>query len=235
VRFERGRVVLHRHFHGDRLGLLKTARVLADDERGLLLWVAQGSPMLDRKAVDGRGLRAMPFSEWITTDTKLWEVTWRGPGILKFLPTGENYSVWVFRDADGRFTGYYVNLEETGVRWDEGGVAGVDIVDQDLDILVAPDGTWRWKDEEEFAERLAYPGHYWVADGEAVRAEGLRVVKLIEAGEFPFNGDLLAERPDPQWTPPASVPPGWDRPRVFPVAEAVRPPCRPSRPLTSAG
>src|SRR5690349_600539 len=172
--------------------------------------------MLDRKAVDGRGLRAMPFSEWITTDTKLWEVTWRGPSILKYLPNGEDYSVWVFRNADGRFTGYYVNLEETGVRWDEGGVAGVDIVDQDLDILVAPDRTWRWKDEEEFAERLAYPGHYWVADGEAVRAEGRRVLKLVEAGEFPFNGDLLTEQPDPQWAPLASVPPGWDRPRVFP-------------------
>ena len=225
MRFERGRVVLHRHFHGDRLGLLKTAWVLADDERGLLLWVPQGAPMLDRKAVDGRGLRAMPFSEWITTDTKLWEVTWRGPGILKYLPPGQDYSVWLFRSAQGEFAGYYVNLEEHGVRWDDGDTAGVDIVDQDLDSWVPAPPTapgsaerliWRWKDEEEFAERLAYPGHYWVADGDAVRAEGLRVVKLIEAGEFPFNGDLLAERPDPQWAPPASVPPGWDRPRVFP-------------------
>ena len=137
--WDRGRVVLHRHFQGARLGLLKTAFVLADDERGLRLWVPLGAPMLDRRAVDGRGLRAMPFSQWLRTDTKLWEVTWRGPGVLKFLPPGQNHSVWLFRSGDGRFTGYYVNLEEAGVRWDDGDIAGVDIVDQDLDIW-APAG-----------------------------------------------------------------------------------------------
>jgi predicted RNA-binding protein associated with RNAse of E/G family len=221
VHFQRGRVVLHRHFHGDRLGLLKTAWVLGDDERGLLLWVPQGAPMLDRKAVDGRGLRAMPFPEWFATETKLWEVTWHGPGVLMYLPPGQDHSIWVFRDAGGRFTGYYVNLEECGVRWDDGDVAGVDIVDQDLDIWVpAPRArerlTWVWKDEEEFAERLAYPQRYWVSDGDAVRAEGRRVIKLIEAGAFPFNGDLLAYQPDPQWTVPSAVPAGWERPRVFP-------------------
>jgi Protein of unknown function (DUF402) len=213
----RGRVVLHRHFQGPRLGLLKTARVLADDERGLLLWVALGSPMLDRRAVDGRGLRAMPFKEWITTDTKLWDVTWRGPGVLKFLPPGQNHSVWLFRAGDGRFTGYYVNLEEAGVRWDDGDVAGVDIVDQDLDIWkpAAPREPWRWKDEDEFVERLAFPDDYWVRDGPAVRAEGERVIKLIEAGKFPFDGSLLTELPDPQWAVPNRIRDGWDRPRAL--------------------
>jgi Protein of unknown function (DUF402) len=216
----RGRVVLHRHFQGPRLGLLKTARVLADDERGLLLWVALGSPMLDRRAVDGRGLRAMPFKEWITTDTQLWEVTWRGPGILKFLPPGRDYSVWVFRDSDGRFTGYYVNLEEAAVRWDDGDVAGVDIVDQDLDIWVparrvGAGRQWQWKDEEEFFERLGFPDHYWVKDGDAVRAEGLRVAESIEAGAFPFDGSLLTELPDPDWAVPDRIRDGWDRPRAL--------------------
>ncbi|GAA1411455.1 DUF402 domain-containing protein [Catellatospora coxensis] len=214
MRFEPGRVILHRHFHGHRIGLLKTAVVAADDEQGLLLWVPRGAPMLDRLAVDRRGLRAMPFSEWIETETKLWEVTWSGPSLLKWLPRDEDHSVWFFRDEDGRFTRWYVNLEESGQRWDDGDVAGVDIVDQDLDIVVTPDRSWRWKDEEEFTERLAYPQHYWVADGEAVRAEGERVVKLIEAGTFPFDGTWCDFQPDPAWTVPAEVPAGWDRPRV---------------------
>lgn len=211
----RGRIVVHRHFQGPRLGLLKTARVLADDERGLLLWVALGSPMLDRRAVDGRGLRAMPFREWIKTETKLWDVTWRGPGILKYLPPGRDHSVWLFRDGAGRFTGYYVNLEESGVRWDDGHIAGVDIVDQDLDIWVPPDGMWTWKDVDEFNERLAFRKHYWVKDGNAVRAEGLRITEAIEDGVFPFDGTLLAELPDPEWVVPQQVPDGWDRPRAL--------------------
>jgi predicted RNA-binding protein associated with RNAse of E/G family len=214
MRFEPGRVVLHRHFHGHRLGLLKTALVIADDERGLRLWVPHGAPMLDRKAVDGRGLRAMPFSEWLETETKLWEVRWNGPGVVKLLPPGEDHSIWLFRTDAGEFKGWYVNLEESGVRWDDGHVAGVDIVDQDLDIWVEPDRTWRWKDEDEFAERLAYPRDYWVRDGDAVRAEGERVVKKIGAGDFPFDGSLLDFIPDPRWTVPATVPAGWDRPRA---------------------
>lgn len=214
MRFEPGRVILHRHFHGHRIGLLKTAVVAADDDQGLLLWVPRGAPMLDRLAVDRRGLRAMPFAEWIETETKLWEVSWTGPSLLKWLPRGEDHSVWFFRDDAGRFTRWYVNLEESGVRWDDGPVAGVDIVDQDLDIVVTPDLAWRWKDEEEFAERLAYPEHYWVADGEAVRAEGERVVKLIEAGAFPFDGTWCDFQPDPSWTVAAQVPSGWDRPRA---------------------
>lgn len=189
--------------------------MLADDERGLLLWVAFGAPMLDRRAVDGRGLRAMPFQEWITTDTKLWEVTWRGPGVVKFLPPGRDHSVWLFRDGEGRFTGYYVNLEEAGVRWEDGDLAGVDIVDQDLDVWKPDRKPWRWKDEEEFTERLAYPGHYWVTDGDAVRAEGLRVAEAIEAGAFPFDGSLLGELPDPGWAVPDRVPDRWDRPRAI--------------------
>jgi hypothetical protein len=207
-------VVLHRHFQGARLGLVKTAQVMADDDRGLLLWVPRGAPMLDRKAVDGRGLRAMPFSEWIVTETRLWETTWRGPGILKVLPPGEDYSVWLFRHDSGEFRGWYVNLEEAGVRWDDATVAGVDIVDQDLDIWVEPDRTWSWKDEEEFAERLAYPHHYWVTDGDAVRETGERVVKRIEAGEFPFDSSLLGVTGDPLWTGALSVPLGWDRSRA---------------------
>ncbi|NUT02239.1 MAG: DUF402 domain-containing protein, partial [Hamadaea sp.] len=196
------------------LGLLKTAVVLADDDRGLLLWVPRGAPMLDRKAVDGRGLRAMPFAEWLVTETKLWEMTWRGPAILKVLPPGEDYSVWLFRTEDGAFRGWYVNLEEHGVRWDDGSVAGVDIVDQDLDIWVEPDRSWSWKDEEEFAERLAYSSDYWVADGDAVRQVGERVIKRIEAAEFPFDGSLRTLTGEAEWTGSQHVPAGWDRPRA---------------------
>lgn len=212
--FSPGRVILHRHFHGHRLGLLKTTIVVSDDEQGLLLWVPRGTPMLDRKTVDGRGLRALPFSEWIETETKLWEVVWTGPSLLKWLPRDRDHSVWFFRDDQDQFSRWYVNLEESGVRWDDGHVAGVDIVDQDLDIVVRPDLSWRWKDEEEFVERLAYPEHYWVHDEAAVRAEGERVIKQIEAGMFPFDGTWCDLRPDPHWTLLDRVPEGWQRARA---------------------
>jgi hypothetical protein len=214
VRFEPGRIILHRNLRNGRLGWVRPARVVSDDERGLLVWVAPGSPVANEVAEDGRGMRSMPFTEWVTLGYRLELITWSGPGVLKFLPPGAAHSVWWFRRPDGRFAGWYVNLEEPAVRWDDGEVAGVDMVDQDLDIWVPPDRSWQWKDEDEFADRLAFPSHYWVPDEAAVRAEGRRVVKQIEAGEFPFDDTWCDFQPDPQWTVPAALPAGWDRPGV---------------------
>jgi hypothetical protein len=214
VRFEPGRLVLHRNMRFGRIGSLRPCHVVLDDERGLLLWLAQGSTVVNEVAADGRGMRAMPFAEWVGSGYRPKADTWQGPGVLKFLPAGAHHSVWWFSDRAGRFANWYVNLEEQGVRWDDGDVAGVDIVDQDLDIVVEPDRSWWWKDEDEFTERLAFPEHYWVRDGEAVRAEGLRVIEQIEAGAFPFDGTWTDFVPDPGWPVPTELPAGWDRPQA---------------------
>ena len=197
MRFEPGRLIVHRNVRRGRIGWVRPARVVSDDERGLLIWIERGTPILSEVTIDGRGMRAMPFAEWITHSYRLGPGSWSGPGVLKLLPTGAAHSVWWFRDEAGRFVNWYVNLEEPGVRWDDGTLAGVDIVDQDLDVLVWPDLSWEWKDEGEFVERLALPEHYWVADELAVRAEGERVIKIAEAGQFPFDGTWCDFTPDP--------------------------------------
>jgi hypothetical protein len=212
VRFEPGREVLYRNVDGPRLASVRPCRVVADDDRGLLLWLARGSAVAIEVAADGRGIRDMPFAEWTTLPTEVVTETWQGPGILKFLPPDADHSIWFFRDDADHFTGWYVNLEERALRWDDGAVAGVDVIDQDLDVVVRPDRTWSWKDEDEFTERLAHPDHYWVHDEAAVRTEGLRVIKQIEAGDFPFDGTWTDYHPDPTWPVTTALPPGWDRP-----------------------
>ena len=51
-------------------------------------------------------------------------------------------------------------------------------------------------------------------DEEAVRAEGQRVIKLAEAGEFPFDGTWCDFAPAAGLGRPDELPPGWDRPPV---------------------
>jgi Protein of unknown function (DUF402) len=211
IRFTPGQVILHRNTRRGRLAFARPVRVVSDGELGLLLWMARGTPAVNEVTHDGRGARAMPFSEWVTQGYRMRAGSWKGPGILMFLPPDADHSVWWFWDEDGAFQCWYVNLEEHAVRWDDGAVAGVDVVDQDLDVVVAPDRTWQWKDEDEFTERLAFPDHYWVADEQAVRAEGRRVIKLAEAGDFPFDGTWTDFVPDPAWQLP-EMPAGWDRP-----------------------
>jgi len=213
MRFSRGRLLLHRGFHRDKLSWITVNRLVAHGSRGVLMWRAPGGVHLRLVAEDGRSVRDMPFTEWAGLPTRLEHGEWRWLSVLTLVPPGAAYSVWwIFRD--GRFTNWYVNLEEPSVAWDDGEVCGLDFSDHDLDIVVEPDRSWSWKNEDELTERSALPEHYWVADSAAVRAEGARMIPLIEAGTFPFDGTWCDFRPDPRWTMPARLPSGWDRPRA---------------------
>jgi predicted RNA-binding protein associated with RNAse of E/G family len=208
--------VLYRNVSSGRLVTVRPCRVVSDDQRGLLLYLPSRSSVMVELAADGRHIRSMPFTEWVTLEHRLVESLWQGPPILKFFPPYADHSVWFFFGADNRFANWYVNLEERAQRWDDGAAAGVDAVDQDLDVVVNPDRSWRWKDEDEFTERLALPAHYWVRDEAAVREEGRRVIKVIEAGEFPFDGTWTDFTPPAGWSEPLALPPGWDRPAQLP-------------------
>ncbi len=211
--FRPGDLVLRRHFQRDLLSRVWVGRVAADDERGLWIWVATGSAHRDLGAADGRHLRELAdLAEWSGVPKAFDPRPWGGD-VLMLHPHDGDYSVWLFLDSDGDLLRWYVNLERPASRWRDETLGGVDTVDYDLDVIVAPDRTWHWKDEDEFAARLREPSHYWVDDEAAVRAEGERLVKLAEAGEFPFDGTMIGYRPLPDWSVPAEMPAGWDRPR----------------------
>jgi hypothetical protein len=146
-------------------------------------------------------------------DLTLTELTWRGSDMLVFMPLGEAWSVWFFFAPGAAFKEWYVNLEDPYRRWDDGGAAGVDTADHALDIRVAADGRWRWKDEEEFSAKTGHPDYWSSAHAADIRATGERLVELIEAAGFPFDGTWCDFRPGPSWPTPQR-PRGWDRPRA---------------------
>jgi predicted RNA-binding protein associated with RNAse of E/G family len=53
--------------------------------------------------------------------------------------------------------------------------AGIETMDHALDIFVATDGTWQWKDEDDFCEAQAL-GVLSPGEAAEVRAEGERVI-----------------------------------------------------------
>lgn len=210
--FTPGQVIVHRNTRRGRIAFARPVRVVSDTSLGLLCWLAKGTTSMNEVAPDGRGARGRPFTEWITQPYGLRPGQWQGEGILMLFPPDADHSVWWFWTPAGSFSGWYVNLEERAVRWDDGAVAGIDVVDQDLDVVVAPDRSWAWKDEDEFTERLAVPDHYWVANEQAVRDEGGRVIKQAEAGLFPFDDTWTDWVPPPEWIDPPDLPAGWNRP-----------------------
>jgi predicted RNA-binding protein associated with RNAse of E/G family len=74
-------------------------------------------------------------------------------------------------------------------------------MDMMLDVVVEPDLTWRWKDEDEFADLLDR-GLVDAATGDRVRREGEAVIGRVEDRAAPFSEPWPGWRPDPAWCRP---------------------------------
>jgi hypothetical protein len=79
----------------------------------------------------------------------------------------------------------------------------VDTTDQALDLLAFPDGTWRWKDEDELEEAIEL-GIWTEHDAAEMRAEGERLI-----AERPWPTGWEDWRPPPEWGP-LELPEDWD-------------------------
>jgi hypothetical protein len=212
VQFVPGETIYLRHLQRDQFGGLFPLQVVEDRTDGVLLWAPAGTQGWHFDMPDGRTMNRTPLAEW--SAARRVPVPHRIPhDLLSWHPHGTDYSIrWFFRPGSG-FAGWYANLEAPAIAWRDAALAGIDTVDWDLDVVIAPDRRWQWKDEDEFAERLTVPDAYWVHDADRVRRAGKDVIGLVEAGVFPFDGTWCDFRPDPGWPAiPHSLPAGWDRP-----------------------
>ena len=100
---------------------------------------------------------------------------------------------------------WYVNLEDP-LRRSE---IGFDTLDHKLDVILELDGSWRWKDEDEFTEAIRL-GLIDAAQEPVLRTAAEDAVRRITEREPPFDREWGSWRPDPSWPVP-ELPEGWDR------------------------
>lgn len=208
-----GSTILYRYGRGGQARFVRVGTVIHDDADGLTLWVAPGSPQIVSILADGRPIRSVPLEQRARFPRARKLSTWHGTGIVMFVPTSEEWSVWWFYRDDGSFAGWYGNLESPRVRWTGNGLLGVDTADRALDVLVSPDRVPRWKDLDEFATFTGEPNRWTAEQAPAIRAAGERLMELARAGDPPFDGRFTDFRPDPAWPCPV-LPDDWDRPHL---------------------
>ena len=108
------------------------------------------------------------------------------------------------RNGDpGRFRGWYVNLQSPPRRTSY----GIDIADLALDIVVRPDRSWYWKDEDELQMALE-AGACTPEFASHIRHAGEEVVDLIKTRQTPFDDEWTAWRPPEGWAI-ETLPDGW--------------------------
>ena len=138
-------------------------------------------------------------SEWMLKDSVL------TIGVLRLAIPDANYSVLIFRNADGSLRAWYINLEDPLRRTKH----GFDYTDQLLDIVATPDLiSWYWDDEDELADAVNL-GQLSSARANVLRSEGEKAIAWLQSGKSPFNG-WEKWRPDPSLQIPV-LPEGWDK------------------------
>lgn len=123
----------------------ETARVISDDERGLIAWVPNGAPRLSWVPVGVEHFRDLSLQERFTAPRAPRHGRWNGPGILRVAPAGKPWSLWWFYDQTGACQGIYVNLELPHRRE---GIQGTHTRDLVLDLWLDAEGVWL-KDADE--------------------------------------------------------------------------------------
>jgi Protein of unknown function (DUF402) len=192
----------------DRVWAARPMRVVRDEDGLAALWCPRGTRWKapttppGRPRDDDRGERLAQCAlrgDWVFRDAE-WDVD-----TLVLLREGAWHAIWVSWLPSGAHWGWYVNLQ-LPYRRTELGFETMDLV---LDLIIDPDRSWRWKDEDELAT--------WVARGacapelaERIREEGLAVARRAERNEPPFCEPWPEWRPDPSWEVP-ELPAGWDR------------------------
>lgn len=171
--------------------------VVTDEPDRNAHFIPFGTTYLGRTRPDGTALpRVMTLEEFRESGAVLTRRIWKRHALVTTSPTAAS-AIRTWWTPEWEFGGWYVNLQEPLRRTP----TGFTTEDHYLDILVAPDLTWRWKDEDELAWAVER-GRVTPAKAAAIRAEGERVIGLVERGAFPFDGTLTGWRPDPNWPVP---------------------------------
>ncbi|HEV2068182.1 MAG TPA: DUF402 domain-containing protein [Acidimicrobiales bacterium] len=202
-----GEVIVHQETWKGRVWAARPLVVVEDEPDRLVLWLPAGTvrkvPMTPPIRPDAGERKAgivdlLEKCDWVYVD-HVWKVS-----NLWILHPGDWHAVWIGWFPGGETLGWYINLQEPFQRTP----IGIEAMDMMLDVVVDPDRTWSWKDEDEFDDLLAR-GIFEERLGEKVRSEARRVIAALEASRPPFDHDWHGWSAPAGWGVP-TLPEGWD-------------------------
>jgi protein associated with RNAse G/E len=209
IRWESGSTIVHQEVWRGRLWAARPLIVVEDTPERVLLWIPKGTvrkvpatppERLDPPTRRARVVENLDRSDWVLAE-HIWDVS-----SLWIVHPGDWHAVWVSWTSPGVHLGWYVNLQKPFRRTE----IGIEAMDLMLDVVVEPDGQWRWKDDDEFDE-IAQRSIFDEATVARVRREAAEVIEDIEARRPPFSEGWVSWTPDPRWPVPV-LPDGWDAP-----------------------
>lgn len=184
-----------------RIEMCWPCRIVEDRDDLVALFIAAGSPYKAGPKRTAAEKRRQPRLH-LPPDEDIWR-----NDTLRLMFPERSHSVSMFwrAEADARtLLKYFVNMEEPFRRT----AVGFDTQDHTIDIEVAPDLAWHWRDEAELANHVA-EGYYTAELAKAARLEGTQAIRAIQRLEHPCTRGWPEWTPPPEWHVPSFVV-GWD-------------------------
>jgi len=201
-----GDVVAWRGIFRGRIWHVQPTIVVKDSPSEIAVTLLPGTEcMADENypAAKKNGKRRWDFKE---QDWKLRKYIWRTNRLLLLFEPEKFYSTILFwNHASHEFLCYYINFQQPFER----GGSSIDTLDLDLDLIIRPDFSTQWKDEDDYQKAMEHeiiPAE-WIQGIENARPE---IFERLEKRRYPYDGSWLDWMPDPKWEPP-KLPEDWDK------------------------
>ncbi len=193
-------LVLEEHWHG-RLWSAIPHRYVDSDATTVISHVPYGTTGTFASSVGLPAAAGLTVGEGkiralATLEYRVLELPATPTSCLYFFVTDRCSRVNLSWDESGDFTGWYVNFAAPPVSTADG-IESMDLV---LDLFVFPDGSWSWKDREDF-ERAVDNGVLDARLPSLFEAEAERVLADHAAARDAFDPRWI------EWQPPWELPP----------------------------
>lgn len=194
----------------NKVWIAHAVRVIEDTDELLAVYLQPGAACKIPSGLIGRKYSGEmnAGSRWDEQDGPGWQLMdweWQHRSAIILMQPDKYYDVNWFRSADtGLFEGWYVNFQLPFRKT----VRTIDTLDLEIDLIVEPDKTSRWKDESEYQEGVRR-GSIPAEQARAVEKARLEVVGLIAGGSPLFDDPRWHDwQPQRGWTPP-QLPDDW--------------------------
>jgi protein associated with RNAse G/E len=201
-----GDIISWRGIYRNRIWHMQPTILVKDSPKEVVITLLPGTECIADENYPNGKLQSKRRWHFINDDWKLAKYTWQRNRLLLIFEPEKYYSTILFwNHASNGFLCYYINFQLPFQRNER----ALDTLDLDLDIIIYPDFTYEWKDENDYQQAIEHEVIFpeWIQGIERSKAE---IFNRLDKRQYPFDGSWLNWIPDPSWTPP-KLPNDWDK------------------------
>ena len=201
-----GETVLWRGILNKRIWHVQPTVVVKDNPNELVLILLPGTECVAEETYVKGKKHSRRWWDFRNNDWTMAKYTWHTNRLLLLVEPEKFYSTILFWDHESNaFLCYYINFQ---IPFHRNGL-NMDTLDLELDIVISPDFSYRWKDVDDYQKAISN-GIISADYAREIDNAKSEIFEKLEMRQYPFDGSWLDWKPDPGWEPPL-LPENWDK------------------------